>query len=477
MSNTIKKNGQIFTPEFLVHNILNTAGYVSSINILKKHCIDNSCGSGAFLTEIVHRYIVAFNQYSNDKDELKKDLETFIHGIEKDPVAYKECLNNLNTFAKQYGVNDVKWNIICGDALQQEHFYGLMDFVVGNPPYVRVHNLDETYSNVKQFTFAQNGMTDLFLVFFELGFKMLSKKGKLCYITPSSWLNSLAGSTLRKYIKIYGNLVKLIDLEHFQAFDATTYTIISLFENGIKRDSFMYAKLDPETLSNIELHKLAYEDSFINDNIYLTSPDMLKKIKTIYNYSTSKRVVVKNGFATLADKIFIRNKFPFNRWLIPVLKASTGVWYQAFFPYNHKGKPLAQKEIFSDENVAEYLESNKDLLQKDNEDNQNWYLYGRTQALCDVFYNKYAINTCIKDIESIKLNYVPMGAGVYSGLYILSDIQDNELRNILCSTDFIEYIKALKKYKNGGYYTFNSKDLEHYLNYMLGVKEIFCLEA
>jgi len=35
-------------------------------------------------------------------------------------------------------------------------------------------------------------------VFFELGLRMLSAGGRLCYITPSSWLNSLAGENMRR---------------------------------------------------------------------------------------------------------------------------------------------------------------------------------------------------------------------------------------------------------------------------------------
>ena len=31
--------------------------------------------------------------------------------------------------------------------------------------------------------------------------------------------------------------------------------------------------------------------------------------------------------------------------------------------------------------------------------------------------------------------------------------------------DFVEYIKAVGKYKNGGYYTFSSKELEMWFNY------------
>ena len=96
-----------------------------------------------------------------------------------------------------------------------------------------------------------------------------------------------------------------------------------------------------------------------------------------------------------------------------------------------------------------------------------WYLYGRTQALKDVNSHKIAINTTIKGTDSIKLNNVPAGCGVYSGLYILSDIPYDIISDIIISDDFIKYIASLKKYKSGGYYTFSSKDLETYLNYKI----------
>lgn len=96
-----------------------------------------------------------------------------------------------------------------------------------------------------------------------------------------------------------------------------------------------------------------------------------------------------------------------------------------------------------------------------------WYLYGRTQALRDVSSNKIAINTTIKDINSIKLIPVKAGEGIYSGLYILTSVPFEIIEKQIKCDDFINYLKTLKKYKSGGYYTFNSKELETYLNYKL----------
>lgn len=452
-----KQSGQVFTPAFLVNAILDTAGY-NGENIVNKHIIDNSCGDGAFLCEIVRRYIA--NYTGND---LRFHLEKLIHGIELDPKAYSQCLDNLNKIAIENGLKDVRWDILNTDTLTVDKFNGKMDYVIGNPPYVRVHNLDN-YDAVKKFRFAEGGMTDLYLVFFEIGFNMLKKGGTLCYITPSSWINSVAGCVLRQYILQHKNLVRLIDLGHFQAFEATTYTMISLFEKDTQHDYFFYQKYGEDTFE-----KLKIEDTIIGNMMYLADKKTLKELKDIYTTTYKKYVQVKNGFATLADSIFIGNEFPFDDYLIPTIKASTGKWYKAFYPYDKKGKPLPKEMIFSDGKISYYLELHKKELLKGRTENDSpdWYLYGRTQALKDVWSQKYTINTILKDVKSVKLNMVPSGSGVYSGLYILTSVSEDVLSQILCSQDFINYVAVLKKYKSGGYYTFNSKELEMYLNYKL----------
>ncbi len=101
------------------------------------------------------------------------------------------------------------------------------------------------------------------------------------------------------------------------------------------------------------------------------------------------------------------------------------------------------------------------------EEKPGWHLYGRTQALKDVFKDKVAINTVIRDVGSIKLNFVPKGSGVYSGLYVLSDYSFEAIDKCLKTEEFISCLKCLKHYKSGGYYTFSSKDLEYYLNFKL----------
>lgn len=471
MTDLVKHSGQVFTPDYLVNLILDEAGYFGK-KILRKHCIDNSCGDGAFLCQMVRRYCAAYRQAHGNFEGVGAELKEFIHGIEIDPIAYNCCKDNLSALFHELGINNADIDLALGDALKASHLFNKMDYVIGNPPYVRVHNLEENFEAVKSFSFANGGMTDLYLVFFEIGLKMLNTTGKLCYITPSSWINSVAGAAMRLHILANRNLISVIDLEHFQPFKATTYTMISLFEKKGNRTSFSYSRYISENNSKSFIDDIPFDEVAINSYFYLADRQTLGDLREIMTGASHQWAQVKNGFATLADKVFISDKFPFDEFVIPTIKASTGKWYKAFYPYDSSGKPLSKEKIFSVPAVHDYLISYKEALLKGQKESQNpqWFYFGRTQALKDVYQPKLAVNTCIKDLKSIKVNPIPPGAGLYSGLYILSDIPFEYITDIILSDRFVNYIASLKKYKSGGYYTFNSKDLEVYINYQLTQK-------
>ena len=465
-----KRFGQVFTPAYLVEDILDFAGYIPDKSILKKHIIDNSCGNGAFLTEVVRRYSRAYFKAnpSGDAKSLALELGNFIHGIELDSESFRECLHNLDVEAAKLKLPSVKWDVRNVDTMMVDDFDGKMDFVVGNPPYVRVHNLDADFDRVKSYKFCGGGMTDLYLVFYEIGLRMLSSHGRLCYIAPSSWINSLAGKNMREYIQSTRCLRGIIDLEHFQPFAATAYTAICLLENGFKADAISYSVYSSPRLVRF-IDNLDYNEAFFDGALYLSDKKTLKSFKVMKTARPPSSVEVKNGFATLSDDVFIADDFPFDDFVIPVIKASTGKWRKAIYPYDHQGKPVSKKHLFANRRIARYMDEHKGQLLKgrDESDDPTWYLYGRSQALKDVWLPKYAINTVVRDVQSIKFNFVPAGSGVYSGLYVVSDVPEERLRAAIISDDFIRYVSLLKKYKSGGYYTFNSRELKQYLDFKL----------
>ena len=80
------------------------------------------------------------------------------------------------------------------------------------------------------------------------------------------------------------------------------------------------------------------------------------------------------------------------------------------------------------------------------------------------------MNTVVKGNDTVKVNYVEAGKGVYSGLYIMGNdcrVDITVLTALLTEKRFTDYVAMLKNYKSGGYYSFSSHDLECYLNYRL----------
>lgn len=465
-----KSNGRFYTPRFIVQNILNMSGYYG-VDIIKKHVIDNSCGDGAFLVEIVARYCESAKQLGLKDEEIAQDLSLYVHGIEIDETECNKCIRNVDMIAQSYNVTSVKWDIKCADAMEVNDYNGKMDFVLGNPPYVRVHNVGDSFNQVKRFSFAQSGMTDFYIVFYEIGLKMLNQSGVLGYITPSSFFNSLAGEALRSYL-IKNNLIeKIIDLKHYQAFAATTYTTIAILKKTKETNVMSYYQFDEKNKIPYFVDSLTPDDFYICNNFYFSNKNALSLLQKIFNNLGHCDVAVKNGFATLCDDVFIGD-FDFDSaYIIPVIKASTGKRARIFYPYGKDSRLIPESEIQKDGNLYRYLLSHKRQLTKRSSENgadTYWYAFGRSQAINDTYKNKLTVNTLLRSVSDLKLISAPAGVGVYSGLYLVGDAAKMEMaKKALMSDDFVAYISLLGKYKSGGYYTFSSKDVKAYLDYKL----------
>lgn len=503
-------NEIVFTPRHIVGYMLDEIGYVTSSyedqidnRIRRKHIIDNSCGDGSFLCEIVRRYfqqsiIDGYDQTmtkeENDKI-FKKELETYIHGIEIRPNLVDLTKDALDQVVaefidpKVYG--KINWDIRCADALDIHDFDGKMDYVVGNPPYCNVHHFGEKYEKYKSYSFTQGGMSDLYLLFFELGFRMLKPDGRLAYIAPDSWLTSIAGKSLRDYI-LSGktNLYKIIQCGHEQVFPGvTTFPAIVIFDNknNQEKKTFLWKTLEAYVNDicseggGIFWWEVYVDDAFIDGKLYLGETDELYFLRTILTNNKEKRFLVKNGFATLKDKFFTHIMWLLG-WLPPELhfaiKASTGEKRLLFYPYDKEGKPKKWDDFGPE--LQERLLSRAKELDIDTT-KPDWYLYGRTQGINDFYRYKLAVKNLIKNdkekIDCILMSEAPGGVGVYGGLYITPSVEfeneedfsyidfNTQVFAIVTSKDFVDYVKLLGHHKNGGYYTFTSKELEKFLNF------------
>ena len=463
----IKQVGRVYTPKYLVNNILDLCGYTIDADILNKHILEPSSGDGAFLTEVVRRFICKSVQSNMCEKDIKEALAKYIHGIELDEVEVEKCKANLEAVANSFSIYDVAWDIECGDALKSIRHLGKISWVIGNPPYVRVHHLGVDTDFLKNnFSFARGGMTDLYIAFYELGLYMLNDTGVLGYVTPSSFFNSKAGGAMRDYITQARSIKAIVDFGHFQPFEATTYVAITLLTKQ-ENSHIAYYLYDEETKQPTDKHTLEYGDILADDGTFLFDKDT-SVYKVLASAGVQKLCIVKNGITTLLDEFFIADEFPFTKYVIPIVKASTGSQERCIFPYTKSGRLIPYESLGDNLELSKrYTEYKDRLLCRDLARGTSWHEFGRAQGIKDVYSKKYAINTLIRDEKDIKFTVCPPGTGVYGGLYILTEVPEEKLRSIILSKGFVLFVQALGKYKSGGYYTFSSKELQLYLNYKL----------
>ena len=126
-------NCKIFTPTEYVEELLDAVGYEGQL--YGKTILENSCGDGNILIEIVRRYIISCQNMKKTNEEIKKGLETDIYGIELEHAHVIKCKKNLDMLVETFGIKNVLWNIIEGDYLRMQ-LNKKFCYVIGNPPYI-----------------------------------------------------------------------------------------------------------------------------------------------------------------------------------------------------------------------------------------------------------------------------------------------------------------------------------------------------
>lgn len=122
----------------------------------RKTVLENSCGEGDILIEIVRRYITDCRKQGYSDDVIKTGITRDIKAYEIDAQCVLKCIANLTTVAEELGLSDIQWNIEHSDYLESKA--ADYDFIVGNPPYITYHDLTvETREWLKKVLFLVLG--------------------------------------------------------------------------------------------------------------------------------------------------------------------------------------------------------------------------------------------------------------------------------------------------------------------------------
>lgn len=477
-----KANGVVYTPQWIVNLILDNIEYKD--NIYDKKIIDPSCGEGSFLVVVVERFLKDCIDKNLRLNEIKKALYNNIFGFDIDKNAIIKCKTQLSDVAQKYGIDKVEWNVLQIDSLDKNNvkqYFNRFDYVVGNPPYIRIQHLGKERREriQKDWFFCRNGSTDIYIAFFELGLNLLNETGKLGYITPNTYFKTETAKALRSYLVKKKIIKKLIDFSHHQVFDdATIYSAITVLDRTWEQNKFYYFNGDKGKIIYIDEIEL----SNISSNKWtLASNDILKRVKAIETRGIPLEKIAKIhvGITTLADDFYIfkdpiiendraiiRLKdgrvFTIEKGILrPIIKVSVlkspnedqNRWI--IFPYK---KVYGKYTIIPERELKDlypytykYFLAIKERLLLRDKGRKNpvaWYAFGRSQGLDTTWGKKILVSPL-----SLKPNFVVWEKEeytFYAGYCIKFDGDLHWLAKQLNSEDMEFYIKYVgRDYQNG----------------------------
>jgi hypothetical protein len=107
------------------------------------------------------------------------------------------------------------------------------DVVIGNPPYVGISKVDykDVLKKINYETYATTG--DLYVLFYESGYKFLKPRGNVNLITSNKWINASYGTKTRNFFAKKTNPKLLIDFAKVRIFsNATVFVNILMLERS-----------------------------------------------------------------------------------------------------------------------------------------------------------------------------------------------------------------------------------------------------
>lgn len=199
--------------------------------------------------------------------------------------------------------NAFEWRFEFPEVLNDNGDFVGFDVVIGNPPYIRVQDLQHNLIDYYKSTFVvAHKRIDISILFIELGHKILSQKGYLSYITSNQFLKAEYGRGIREFLK--GHLEVNIDYSKVSVFDGlATYVSVFLItkEKGNIVNYYLINNTDetPNNFAQFNVNNLSAEPWDFNT-------DQTLKTKIFGNKKTLNDIAnFTYGVITGLDKAFL----------------------------------------------------------------------------------------------------------------------------------------------------------------------------
>lgn len=322
--------GVVYTKPWMVALVLDLAGYTVDRPLAQLVAVEPSAGDGAFLQEMARRLIASARRHRTPLADTRDAIRAF----EIAPAAANAAIEAITTTLLELDLDPelaaslaASW-IKAGDFLEGSLGFPFADFVVGNPPYIRLEEIPPEKAAFYRSFSAMRGRADIYVAFYQAALLQLKPGGVCGFICADRWMLNDYGSALREFITTQGFAVRtLIEAHTVDAFatEVSAYPAVTLIAHA-PQQSVVVAKALPgiETIPTVEilahlsraestpwLRAARFADWFHGDEPWpCSSPEALKLLKhleatclPLESALTGTKIGI--GVASGADRIFI----------------------------------------------------------------------------------------------------------------------------------------------------------------------------
>ena len=231
-------HGEVFTRPWVVELILDLVGYRSDADLGAAVMVEPACGAGAFLLPIVERLAESCTEHGRDLADMGSAIRAFDvldHNVDSSRESVASRLEELGQPVKVAKSLSSQW-VRHGDFLLGGVDGSLeADYVVGNPPYVRLEDVpSEVSAAYRAECPTMRGRADIYVGFFEKGLSMLGPEGRLGFICADRWMRNQYGERLRTLVTSDYAVDTVIVMHDVDAFEepVSAYPAITVLRNG-----------------------------------------------------------------------------------------------------------------------------------------------------------------------------------------------------------------------------------------------------
>jgi adenine-specific DNA-methyltransferase len=219
-------HGVVYTKSWVVELILDLSGYESSKNLVDKIAIEPSCGVGEFLEPMVRRLSASCHEQGRPLQDCAGSLRAF----ELNSEDVEKSRERAASVLVACGWEKVEAREIAGGWVRRADFLlepmaeaagaGTgVDFVVGNPPYVRLESIDPTVAaSYRRLYRSMAGRADIYVGFYERALGLLKPGGVCGFICADRWMLNQYGAGLRKLVTSGFAVEAVVEMHDADAF-------------------------------------------------------------------------------------------------------------------------------------------------------------------------------------------------------------------------------------------------------------------